>query len=828
MLDEHNGDFSQTVEADKAESISAAASQSTDIEAETAAAVLVTHQPEVTISVRRIIELVLRSGSIDNRYGGSDRAQEGSRIHRRLQKMAGEGYQREVKLSHTCVYEGVRYTVEGRADGVIDADGSVIIDEIKTTAYPFHMVDENFNEMHWSQAKCYGYIYATDHDLTEITLQLTYFQVDTEELKRFQRKYSYRELSDFYLDLLSRYKRWADYQNAWREVRDRSARALAFPFSAYREGQRTLAVGTYRTIQQHGKLYVQAPTGIGKTMSTLFPSVKAVGEGVAEKIFYLTAKTITRRAAEDAFDHMRQQGLRFKTVTLTAKDKICFQEQRECNPDACPFADGYYDRADDAVYELLGQCDHMTRDVIEDCARRYQICPYEFSLDLTLWCDCIICDYNYLFDPVVYLRRFFTEPGDYVFLIDEAHNLVDRAREMYSARLVKSPIPSLRRAVKPVSAKLYRALGTLNKLLIELRNRCGEAGYFVQKEMLDEVKYCLIGLAETFEEELAEHPDLPPELLDYYFGVLQYQLIAELYDERYVTLVEAAGKEVLVKLCCIDPSHLIGEALQRGIAAVFFSATLTPLPYFSALLGGGEEAKLAALHSPFLRDNLLLLAADRISTKYRNRAESYRPIADMIHAVAKGKKGHYLVFFPSYQYLTDVLEAFRNVYSEMEVLAQESRMDEAAREIFLSRFEAEGEEALIGFCVLGGIFSEGIDLAGDKLLGAVVVGVGLPQINRELDVIRDYFDEKESAGFAYAYQYPGMNKVLQAAGRVIRGPSDRGIVLLIDDRFGTARYRALYPEHWSHIRPVRSREALEREVAAFWRSDCTDESHRLG
>ena len=780
-------------------------------------------EKSVKLSVRQLVEFVLRGGSIDNRSGGMDRAQEGGRIHRRIQKAGGETYQAEVFFRHTEEYEEVSYTVEGRADGIITEGDEITVDEIKTTRLDLSAVEEDFNRLHWAQAKCYAYFYAAEHERERMTVQLTYVHVDdhgdVDGTKRFTRSFTLEELAAAFIDLLARYKKWADFSCEWAEKRNASIAGLAFPFPAYRRGQRSLAVTAYRTIVEEGTAFCQAPTGIGKTISTLFPAVKAMGEGYITKIFYLTAKTITRQVAEEGFARMREGGLAFKTVTLTAKDKICFLDETACNPEQCPYADGHYDRVNDVIYSLLQTDDHMTRERIEQAARENRVCPFELALDMTLWCDCVICDYNYLFDPVMYLKRFFAEGrGEYAFLIDEAHNLVDRAREMYSAELEKAMFLELKRRIASEDRAMSRALGAVNEEFIALRKQCGDKRYVEQLLPPDELGKALVRFTDQCESFLKRHADSPdaPDLLQLYFAALLYLKILELYDEKYLTAVQVWGSEVTVKLCCLDPSALIRAALDRGRAAVFFSATLTPLDYFSTVLGGDEESRRIALPSPFERDHLKLLIADRVSTRYKDREGSLRPIAELIARTVQAKTGNYLVYFPSYQYMNDVYNVFAAQYPEMDTVLQQSGMSEEEREAFLLRFGQANERTLVGFCVLGGIYSEGIDLQGDRLIGTVVVGVGLPQIGKEQDRIRDYYNRHGGTGYEFAYQYPGMNKVLQAAGRVIRGEQDRGVVVLIDDRFNTPSYLRLFPEHWRGCRLVRTPEALEREIREFW------------
>lgn len=773
---------------------------------------------ECRLPVRQLVEFVLKGGSIDNRFGGgADRLLEGARIHRKLQKEGGETYQAEVPLCLTTEREGILFTVEGRADGVITGESGVMIDEIKTTGAPMDLVTEDFNRVHWAQAQCYGYFICVQQELEAVEIRLTYYQVDSGEIKRFQRAFTREELRLFYEELLDLYLDWARWQAQWKELRDTTIQAMPFPFSSYREGQRELAVAAYRTIAAGTKLYCQAPTGIGKTLSTLFPSAKAMGEQKAEKIFYLTAKTITRKAAEGALALMRSKGLRMKSVTLTAKDKICFLEERTCNPEQCEYADGHFDRVNGAVMRLLECEDHFSREAIEECARKERVCPFELSLDLTLWSDCILCDYNYLFDPTASLKRFFSDqPGEYIFLVDEAHNLVDRAREMYSAGIKKSELLTVKKIAKG-EKKLCRYLNKVNGEMIALRKIC-EEGFLVRQEAFSDFNAKLRELSACCDEWLTKAPESPlrEQLLILYFEVLNYLKIADLYDERYVTCVESAGSEVEIRQLCLDPSLLLKKAMSKGRASVLFSATLTPLDYFRSILGGDSEDKTYGLPSPYSSSRLCLMVADWISTRYQHREGSVQPICDLIHSVIQEKTGNYLVYFPSYQYLRQVYEEFTRQHPAIKTLVQQSGMGEEEREAFLEHFDHAGLETLVGFCVLGGVFSEGIDLKGERLVGTVVVGVGLPQINRRQDIVREYFDRENHMGFEYAYRYPGMNKVMQAAGRVIRGEEDRGVVLLIDDRFDTMSYRGLFPPHWSHARFLHDKRSVEATVQQFW------------
>lgn len=783
----------------------------------------------VKISVRNLVEFVLRSGDLVAAFTSSARAVDGSKIHRKIQQSQGSEYQSEVTLSITLEREDVILQVSGRADGVIvtiDETGNkhVTIDEIKSTTLELELIEEDHSPLHWGQAMCYAYIYAVEYELEEISVQITYCQATTYEIKTYTKKYSFQELAAFFKDLVAQYALWAERLGGWLEVRDESARALEFPFTSFRHGQRQLAVAVYKTISTGRKLYAQAPTGTGKTMATIFPAVKALGLEHVEKIFFLTAKTVTRQLAEEAIERLRHAGLKLKSLTLTAKEKICFMPDAACTPEECPFAAGYYDRINQALGDAW-QCESFTREAIEQYARKYNICPFELSLDLAFWADAVICDYNYVFDPRVYLKRFFAEnTGQYCFLVDEAHNLVDRAREMFSAELTKQVFLQLRKTTKDKIPKLAKAAGKVNSFFVKLRELCVEssatsqASYCVQEAAPSEILPLLRKFATVAEEWLAanEPAEFRQEVLDVYFAVHAFIRTYDMYDMRYVTYIEKEDKDIRLKLFCVNPAELLRQALARGRSSVLFSATLTPLNYFSEILGGEEEDAKIAVASPFSRDNLCLLVADNISTTYKMRNTTYDAVVDSITAAIRAKVGNYLVFLPSYQYMEEVYLRFCLKNPELNVVRQVGQMTEEEREVFLRQFSEDNGDILVGFAVLGGVFSEGIDLTGERLVGAVIVGVGLPQVCLEREIIRDWFDKEKYQGFDYAYIYPGMNKVMQAAGRVIRTEKDRGVVLLIDDRFSQIRYRRLFPQEWNGALRTKSSGSIAEKATRFW------------
>ena len=621
--------------------------------------------------------------------------------------------------------------------------------------------------------------------------------------------------------LMVQYRRWADFQIQWKKKRQASSAELMFPYP-YREGQKALISDVYRTIIRQKTLFLQAPTGVGKTISTIFPAVKAVGEGKGDRIFYLTAKTITAAVAKETFGLLREHGYVAKTIQLTAKEKLCMCDEMDCNPVHCPYAKGHYDRVNDAVYDLLQTSDMCTREEILEQAEAYTVCPFELSLDVSTWVDNILCDYNYVFDPNVYLKRFFQEgtSGDYIFLVDEAHNLVDRSREMYSAVLVKEDVLAVKRIMKKYHKGIERALDKCNKELLQYKRECETYQVY---DNIGVLMFHLMRAASLLEEFLEKPQDFPDKktVLDFYFALRNFLNIYDLVDEHYViySQMDEEGRFML-KLFCVDPSANLQKCIDKARATIFFSATLLPVNYYKKLLSTREDNYAIYATSTFEESQRLLLFGRDVSTKYtrRNRSE-YEKMAAYIQAVIEKKRGNYMVFFPSYKLMQDVAELFglSEAGGECEILVQHSNMKEEEREAFLAAFDEERSETLVAFCVMGGIFAEGIDLKNDRLIGAIIVGTGLPQVSNEREILKNYYDGKGLSGFDYAFRYPGMNKVLQAAGRVIRTGEDRGVILLLDDRFLGADYEPLFPREWSGRKRVSLRE-VGGVVQEFWDS----------
>ena len=554
-------------------------------------------------------------------------------------------------------------------------------------------------------------------------------------------------------------------------------------------------------------------------MSVLFPALRAMGEGSGEKLFYLTARNTTQAAAEDAIARLRTAApeLALRSVTLTAKEKVCLHPDPEghpaCLPELCPYANGYYDRIKDALSALLDDTGSFDRAALTGAAKRFSLCPFELGLDLSEWCDVVIGDYNYLFDPVVHLKRFFDASGDWLFLIDEAHNLPDRARAMYSARFFKSSLTEAKRALGKGKSSLRTALTRADRAFLDVRKACvrlaprrgqtgapetdtaqttllpslqdpvpelpeplyAQDGTVFLRELPSALLSPLRAVQAPLQDWLEANPDADAhaQLLELYFAVQEILRSSERYDSHFVTQLTARGSELELQLLCLDPAPFVEASLSAGRCAALFSATLTPPSYYRGVLGCAD-ARAVALPSPFPAENLGLYCMANISTRYRDRETSVQAVSDALARLTSGKTGNYLAFFPSYTYLRQVYEDFAARHPDIRTLVQESGADDAARAEFLAQFVPQPKETLLGFGVLGGVFGEGVDLAGDRLIGCAIVGVGLPQVNPQQEMLRRYYDAQNGSGFDYAYRYPGMNKVLQAAGRVIRTPEDRG------------------------------------------------------
>ncbi len=825
-------------------------------------------------SVRRLVEFLLREGDIDAEgdwRGGVEAMQAGSSIHRMLQATGGDAYQAEVSLAGSIYFPGGSFSphaarldirenavsgqegfflrIEGRADGIID-DGThpLVIDEIKGVRRDVSGIDEPA-AVHEAQALCYAYLYlrgkrgpsavATSFG-EQVIVRLTYASMTTGEVRQLEHAYRAPDIEDRFFSLLGAAQRWAAWRIDHDERRERTLSALAFPLTP-RNGQRELMDAVTTAIHEGRRLYAQAPTGSGKTIATLYPALKALGSGEVSRICFLTAKTMTRRAALECLGLLRQQDFAANVLAVTARDKICPLRDKAhgtdvrsrplaslCNPIECPLARGHYDAVNDALYEAIATAGVLDARHVREVAARHHVCPYELQRDIARWSDVIVCDYHYAFAPSASLLGLADEPGggDTVFLVDEAHNLAERMRDMYSAELVVSDLKELERLLRARNAlgglaqsvrAAVSAFPTWDKALpADARQGSGGRGRRTGYQVVhvsDAFADSLTVLAEGMDallEQFTEAPDgraieLFLALRDTSLKIRAFLGALQRSEAGYVTFLgrtENGGRRL--KVFCVDPSHDLGERLEQARAAVFFSGTLLPLDYHRKMLAAQDDDASLYVESAFDHHRQRVLVGSDVSARFSRRGpELYARIASYLKALVHAQPGNYLAFLPSYAMLDEVERAMEPLAGgATAVVRQHPGMREAERERFVARFRETRprDTSLIGLCVLGGIFGESIDLPGDALVGVVVVGTGMPRSSAEREVIRDYYDAKRGKGFAYAYTYPGLVKVLQAAGRLIRTEEDHGVVLLLDDRFLEDELREAFPKEWTGVR----------------------------
>ncbi|WP_343343663.1 ATP-dependent DNA helicase [Terrisporobacter petrolearius] len=771
----------------------------------------------IKISVRSLVEFIMKKGSIDNRFVGNIKAIEGIRGHQRVQKSYGNEYTSEVSIKHKFTFDEVEIEVEGRIDGLLMENDKIIIDEIKTTTKDLLLIDEDSNPLHWAQVKCYGYMYCIQNNLDNIDLQVTYYNIQNKSTRILRNNFQLSELKEFFFKLINEYKLWANIEKQWMETRNESIKNLKFPFVKYRPGQREFAVRVYKSIVDSKKCFAMAPTGTGKTISTLFPAIKAMGEEKTSKIFYLTSKTITREVANDTINLMKKQNLNLRSVTITAKEKICKMEETNCNPDYCPYANGYYDKINSALKQILSKYNDFSRKNIDEISEIYKLCPFELCLDLTMFSDVIICDYNYIFDPSVYLKRYFdVKKTDFTFLVDEAHNLLDRSRSMYSGEINQNIFMKMKKITGKKDKRILNTIKEIEKYFIDkskVLNLIKEK-HIIEEELPKSLIELFNILMKFMDEYLSRSNEENSELLDLYFEVNKFLSISTFYNNNYKTIYSDELLGINVKLFCANPSDLIIEKMNKSKSTTIFSATLAPLNYYKDIYGSEEGDFVISLKSPFDVKNRLIIIGDDISTKYNKREDTIEDLVEYIKVCVESKVGNYMVFFPSYKYMELAYEKIKDKYEKLNVIIQENNMSEEEKEDFLNLFN-NNKETHVGFCVLGGHFSEGIDLTEDKLIGVIVVGVGMPQINIERDIIKNQLNENNK-GFDYAYVYPGMVKVLQAVGRCIRTDKDRGVILLLDNRYSNYRYKRLFPQEWSPYRRIKRPNDIKGLCKVFW------------
>ncbi len=773
---------------------------------------------QLHISVRELVEFILRSGDIEESSEIRDSLksmQEGIKLHKWIQKGMPSDYHAEVPINHVITYDEYELLIDGRADGIVYDKNEVpfMIDEIKGTNRDISKIKEPAM-VHVAQAMCYGFFCAYRNNLKGMDIQITYGNLDSREIKRFVDYYSYDDLEEFFLDIMDKYKPFSDYIYKWSITRKESIENMTFPFE-YRKGQKSIMGMVYNHIKDEELLFIQAPTGVGKTISTIYPSLKALNDFSLSKIFYVTAKTITKKVAKDTFFTLSEQGNRLKMLEITARDKICPLEDRQCDAVHCEYAKGHYDRINDALYSIITEEDLFNRDIIYKYSNENKVCPYRLSLELTRFSDEIVCDYNYVFDPNACIIQSITDKNN-IFLVDEAHNLVDRARNMYSVVIVKEDFLAMKKLYGAYDKSLIKYFDKVNREMLSLRKMCDDKLIINDHDRLDNAIYNLKNRIEMFFDKKIKM-SRKNEALDFYFNINNYISTLDFVDDNYLVYADYDRSGCFrVHLYNMDPSLRLQDYLNNAVSTVFFSATLLPINYYKELLCKKDNPTAIYAKTIFDSKKRLLMIADDVTSKYSERSsEMYSKIADYIIKTSSVKKGNYISFFPSYIFMENVYNELLNKKYNLDIIIQENSMSEEDREGFMAEFEEERDRSLVAFCVLGGIFSEGIDLVNDKLIGAIIVGTGLAQTNYESNMLLEHFNKCNKDGFDYAYRYPGMNKVCQAAGRVIRTVDDRGVILLLDYRFLYSNNRNLFPREWSDY-IITNINKVQSDLGDFW------------
>ena len=771
----------------------------------------------IKLSVRELVEFIYKSGDLNFKSMRPERAMDGIKAHKLLQSKMDDNYQKEVFLKYEFEYNNILFTIEGRADGIIIDGDIVTIDEIKSTYRNLELINDGYNLAHNAQVKCYAYIYGLQNNIDNVCMQLRYYNLDSKQTKIFSYNYNIKELELFFYDLIDQYLVWAETIINLHINKRETIKELEFPFDNYRHGQRDFSIAVFKTIKEGKKLFAEAPTGVGKTISVLFPAIKAMNIKQNSKIFYLTAKSSTKNIAFNTMKIMIDKGLNLRTLIITAKEKICFNDECNCDPEVCKYARGYYDKVNDILkYSVKNDC-LFDREYIEKVCLENEICPFEYSLDLSYMSDIVICDYNYYFDPRVSLQREdFLKNNNDILLIDEAHNLEDRARTMYSPDLLKEDFLNVSKIMKDINKKINKELKNVNKKFIEIKKHMDEKTSIMEEspsELINALRKFVVESDAYINDIKSEN--IPNELTDLYFKSIFFIKISEIVDDNFCYYTEFADGKTRIKIFLIDPAQILNETQKSAWSSIFFSATLTPLKYFKYLLGGEDTDYSMKLKSPFDENNFKIMITADISMKYAVRDTNIEKVCDYIHSTISENIGNYMVFFPSYNFLDKVSTVYGDIYGGDNIIIHNQAIKEEEQNKILNKFHNEVNVVL--FTVVGGIFSEGIDLPLEKLIGAVIIGTGIPQISFERNIIKDFFTKKFNMGYEFAYKYPGFNKILQSAGRVIRTEDDIGMVLLIDSRLCQYSYIKLFPEHWSKYKKVFKVDEFKNEINTFWR-----------
>lgn len=788
------------------------------------------------ISVGQLVDFVFQKGHLALSFQNQARRLNGIVGHQIVQKGRDQNYQSEITIKHILHLSPLTIEISGRIDGLFTDASLTVLEEIKTlsvlqkeihfdTIHFFALKD--FKEAvpllygksptHWAQALIYAYIWALQHDLEQIDVQLTYYINETAKEHSFRVNFSFTWLEYFFSYTIEKWLSWAKTVKQWREMRNESLKALSFPF-AFRKEQKRMHHAVYEAIEKRKILFVRAPTGTGKTLASLYPALKALSEGKVDKIFYLTAKTVGRAVAHFSVQLMSNNGARIKQLILTAKEKVCYQEFPLCEPDFCKYAENYYDKARTALYEAFTE-DEWTREYIDQISLKYEICPFEFSLQLALFADVIICDYNYVFDPRVVLKRFFEEVSEpYCFLVDEAHNLPDRSREMYSGNLTSELLLSPLQFFKNDDSQLKKTIVAFKDKLSQLSASFKQNEILLEKLpefVIPDIRMILIRLEFWIPKQRAGKMKFV--LTQYYFQLYFYLMIHDLKNEDYKVLLLKKDNTFNLKLFCLNASSYLTQCFERSVSSSVFSATLIPMDYFEEMCTiDFDRNEQLNLKSPFKKNMCGGAIYSSVNTEYKFRENSYETITQLIIDITQLKQGNYLIYFPSFDFLNQIMRRINIKGQNIRVIVQERVMSEQDRQKFIDQFSSENSFTLLGFAVLGGIFGEGIDLSGEKLIGTIIIGAGLSFMDLQKNLISAYYRLQHKNGFNYAYRYPGFNKVLQAGGRVIRSENDKGIIILIDQRYPDRQYKQLFPEEWSHFHNFTNHSKLINYVKNFW------------
>ncbi|MEX1376906.1 MAG: ATP-dependent DNA helicase [Eubacteriales bacterium] len=748
----------------------------------------------------------------------TQRMQQGIQTH--IKRQEEQKKISEFPLEYMIEGVNVKIRIRGKAD-IVDTSGEIAaIEEIKTY---FGKIEKkkSVSDEHLAQCKCYCAMYVIKNNIDEITARIAYVEYESSETKFFEYNYTKDEILNWFDEKLEYILNIFESRQEHINKRDLSAREMKFPFGKYRAGQKEMATYVYKGCKNSTIQFIQAPTGIGKTMGTIYPAVKAFAYEGYERIFYATAKNTIKKIAEEAINVLRNKGLIINSIALTAKETSCPQKIYNCHPKVCSRARGYYDRLGLAM-DCFEENKHYNIEEVRKIADKFNICPFELSLDISVESDIIICDYNNIYDPRAKLKRFFDDGGDYAALIDEAHNLVGRAREMYSGEIDKKMYDNLAAKMSRVRSKgaiaALEHAESISQYLNQQIKDMDEAD--INHEILEQPLDVLNKRLEKFIEaaeavmDMSSTREYTKDFLDVFYNTKGYLLTLAKADENYIHYIVREDGNIRIKMFCIDPSQRLQDCHNKSRATVLFSASLTPFKYYTRLLQKSQDCATYELASPFYKDNLKVIINANLPVEYKFRDKFIKELAESIYTFVKAKKGKYLIFFPSYGYMDKVHKLFIALYDDIFAPKQQRNMDSRNREAFISLFSDDAHMA--AFAVMGGVFSEGIDLKGEKLIGAVIVGTGFPMISLENNFIRDFHDSKEEEGLGYAYIYPGFNKVLQSVGRVIRSEEDKGAVLLIDRRFARQEYQNLMPSWWKPLEYADDIDDIKKSIVSFW------------